>query len=179
MRTETFSAEFGKIREDLRGANLASILAQPGYWAVINFRVAAALTKSRLLLPLYLCYALIWRIVSLITGIEISPKAEIGAGLRIVHFGQVFISAGTTIGQRCLLLNNVTIGTARFDDNSGPQIGDDVRVGVGARILGRITIGDRCEVGANALVTRSFPADSVILGAPGTSIGLRQTNGAD
>lgn len=167
--------ELQKLRDDFRGASIIDILAQPGYWAVFNFRIAAALRRDPALLPLYILYAPIWRLITLITGIEISPKTSIDGGLRFVHYGQVFISAGTTIGKRCLILNNVTIGTNRFDDNSGPTIGDDVKIGAGARVLGQISIGDRCQIGANAVVTRTFAADEVLVGIPARAVSESRT----
>jgi serine acetyltransferase len=72
-----------------------------------------------------------------------------------------------------MLLNNVTLGTATFDRNDGPTLGNDVRVGAGARILGSIVIGDRCRIGANAVVTRSYPADQVLVGVPAQPLGGR------
>jgi serine O-acetyltransferase len=162
--------ELRKLREDFRGVSLFRIIAQPGDWAVVNHRIAAALVRSRPLRLLYWLYAPLWRFITLVTGIEISPRATIGGGLRIVHWGQIFISAGSTIGARCMLLNGVTVGTAAFDDSTGPTLGDDVRIGTGARVLGQITLGDGCVVGANAVVRQSFPAGQTLVGAPARAV---------
>lgn len=160
------SDELRKLRDDFRGASLFRVLSQPGYWGVVNHRIAAALVRARLFKPLYYVYAPVWRAITLITGIEISPRATIGAGLRIMHHGQIFVNSGTTIGRNGFLYNNVTIGISGFEGNAGPTIGDNLRVGVGSRILGPITLGDDCTVGANSVVTRSYGSHVVLVGAP-------------
>jgi serine O-acetyltransferase len=68
------------------------------------------------------------------------------------------------IGDRCGIMHNVTIGTNMTE--GVPVIGDDVFIGVGACILGDITIGDRVRISANSLVTTDVPPDSIAIGVP-------------
>jgi serine O-acetyltransferase len=162
--------EIRKLRDDFRGATLFRILAQPGYWGVLNFRIAAALVRLPGPPVLYYLYAPVWRLMTLVTGIEISPRATIGGGLRVVHFGQVFINSGSVIGKRCLILNDVTIGISTFEGNDSPILGDDINIGVGVRILGPITVGSGSRIGANAVVTKTFEGAQLLVGLPARAV---------
>jgi serine O-acetyltransferase len=60
----------------------------------------------------------------------------------------------------------VTVGLARTDDPCAPTIGNGVDIGAGAKLLGRIRIGDRVLIGANAVVVKDVPADCIAVGVP-------------
>src|SRR5438067_5812760 len=70
-------------------------------------------------------YWLAYRVVQTLTGIGLPRGVDVGAGLRIHHFGGVFISVGVRIGERCTLRQGVTIGE-RHDGGPVPVLGDDV-----------------------------------------------------
>ena len=81
---------------------------------------------------------------------------------------EVVIGETSEIGQDVTLYHGVTLGgTSMAKGKRHPTLGDDVVVGAGAKILGAITLGDGCRVGANAVVVRSAPPDSVVVGVPG------------
>ncbi len=163
--------ELSKFRRDLRESPVYWVLTQPSYLAVFNFRLAGYLYRNKILKIFYLLYAPVWRIIALATGIEISARTNIGPGLKIVHYGQVFINSLSIIGDNCTLYNGVTVGVKHYGDTKAPRIGNNVEIGAGAKIIGDITIGDNCQIGANAVVTKSFPANQVIVGIPAKSIG--------
>jgi len=81
----------------------------------------------------------------------------------------VFISNRAVIGKGVVIFQHVTIGANALPDSQGkgnPVIGDDVFIGAGAMIIGGVTIGDRCRIGANTLVCQDMPPDSVAVSSP-------------
>lgn len=97
-------------------------------------------------------------------GIEIGKDVELGRGVYFVHSLGIVIGGTAKIGDRVRFLGNNTVGTA--SDNGYPVIEDDVYVGCGARILGPIRVGARSVIGANAVVLRDVPPDSLAVGVP-------------
>ena len=101
------------------------------------------------------------------TGIEIHPGATIGKNLFIDHGMGVVIGETAEVGDDVMLYHGVTLGGRTRDAGKRhPTLGDGVAVGAGAKILGPITIGAGSVVGANAVVTRDAPEDSVLVGVP-------------
>ena len=77
----------------------------------------------------------------------------------------IFISGSAKIGKGCTIFQQVTIGSNTLPDSKGfgaPIIGDNVYIGAGAKIIGNVHVGDRCRIGANAVVVRDVPADTVV-----------------
>jgi serine O-acetyltransferase len=102
------------------------------------------------------------------TGIEIHPGAVIGRRFFIDHGMGVVIGETTEIGDDVMLYHDVTLGGRSLKKvKRHPTIEDGVTIGAGARVLGPITIGARSQVGANSVVVRDVPADSVVVGVPG------------
>ncbi len=94
-----------------------------------------------------------------LTGVEISPAAEIGPGLRISHGTGTVIGGFAKIGADAVILHQVTLGSpseARVEEM--PVLGDGVFLGAGAKLIGAIRIGDGAMIGVNAVVTRDVPA---------------------
>lgn len=103
-----------------------------------------------------------------LTGIEIHPGATIGKGFFIDHGMGVVIGETAEIGANVTLYHGVTLGgTSLNKGKRHPTLEHDVVVGAGAKILGAITIGANSRVGANAVVVKSVPANSVVVGIPG------------
>lgn len=92
------------------------------------------------------------------------PENVFGPGLSIAHWGTIVVNRHAKVGARCRLHAGVNIG---INKGGYPIVGDDAYIGPGAKLFGSIVLGDRCRVGANSVVTKSFPADSVIVGVPG------------
>jgi serine O-acetyltransferase len=103
-----------------------------------------------------------------LTGIEIHPGATIGTGLFIDHGMGVVIGETAEIGENVTLYHGVTLGgTSMNKGKRHPTIGSRVVIGAGAKVLGAITIGDDSRIGANAVVVKSVPQNSVVVGVPG------------
>jgi serine O-acetyltransferase len=110
-----------------------------------------------------------------LTGADIAYEAQIGPGLVLYHPTGVVIGPECRIGARATIMQGVTIGSDAVvvGDERGrsPVIGDDVFLGPGAAVFGAVELGDRVRVGANSVVTSSFPDGVVIAGAPAREIG--------
>ena len=100
-------------------------------------------------------------------GISIGVTAKIGRRLVIEHFGCIIVHGHATLGDDVIIRQGVTIGNKRLDAPfDAPIIGNRVNVGAGAKILGAIQIGDDVDIGANAVVTKSVPPNSIAAGVP-------------
>jgi len=161
-----------RVREDLAAAKLRDPAARsaleiavlyPGLHAIWAHRVWHALWERRLR---FLARAGS-QITRWLTGIEIHPGATIGRRFFIDHGMGVVIGETAEVGDDVMLYHGVTLGgRQREGGKRHPTLQDGVAVGAGAKILGPITIGARCVVGANAVVTKDAPADSVLVGVP-------------
>ncbi len=102
-----------------------------------------------------------------LTGIEIHPGATIDSGFFIDHGMGVVIGETAEVGKDVTLYHGVTLGgTSLSKGKRHPTLEDRVVVGAGAKILGAITIGADSRIGANAVVVKSVPANSVVVGVP-------------
>jgi serine O-acetyltransferase len=103
-----------------------------------------------------------------LTGIEIHPGAQIGRRLFIDHGMGVVIGETAIVGDDVTLYQGVTLGgTGKEHGKRHPTLLDNVVVGGGAKILGNITVGRNCRIGAGSVVLRSVPDDSTVVGVPG------------
>lgn len=138
----------------------------PRFFPVLLFRLARYFHLSKWLKILSPLFS--WLNVILF-GIEITSRCEIGAGLMIPHSVGTVIGA-TKIGSNATIFQGVTLGATTldlaFDPALRPQVGDQVTIGAGAKVLGGITIGDHVKIGANAVVLTSLDANTVAVGVP-------------
>jgi serine O-acetyltransferase len=103
-----------------------------------------------------------------VSGIEIHPGARLGPGFFIDHGMGVVIGETAEVGPNVTLYHGVTLGgTSWKKGKRHPTLEENVVVGAGAKILGPITIGARTRIGANAVVVKDVPPDSVVVGIPG------------
>lgn len=102
-------------------------------------------------------------------GLELEIGADIGGGLYIAHPRGVVIVA-SHIGQNCSVIANVTVGMR--NEYRFPEIGDDVFIGAGARVLGGIKVGDGAKIGANAVVIDDVPPGATVVGIPAHVIAI-------
>lgn len=106
-----------------------------------------------------------FRIVETLTGCSFTKAVEIGPGLRIHHFGNIFIHSGVKIGANCTLRQGVTIGN-RVEGGPVPVIEDDVEFGAYAQVLGGVRIGRGAKIGAMSVVLQDVPAGATAVGIP-------------
>jgi serine O-acetyltransferase len=105
-------------------------------------------------------------------GLELQIGADIGGGLYIAHPRGVVMIA-SRIGRNCSVIANVTVGMR--NEHAFPDIGDDVFIGAGARVLGNIKIGNGAKIGANAVVIDDVPAGATVVGIPARIISIDET----
>ena len=110
-------------------------------------------------------YWLLYRLTETLTGISIPKSVKVGPGLRIYHFGNIFVHADATIGARCTLRQGVTIGN-RHDGGPVPILEDDVELGAYAQVLGGVRIGRGAKIGAMSVVLTDVPAGHTAVGIP-------------
>lgn len=140
-----------------------------GLWAMLayrfgrwRYRVRPALLRK----PLSFVYKLAKIASQILTGIDLPCETAVGRRLKFEHFGGIIISGDTVIGDDVIIRNGVTIGLKRTHEPGAPLIGDRVDIGAGAKILGRIRVGDDAVIGANAVVLQDVPAGALAVGIP-------------
>jgi serine O-acetyltransferase len=149
---------------------LEVLLAYPGFHARQFHRLAHTLYRWRVPFS----PRLISHISRFCTGIEIHPGAKIGEGFFIDHGMGVVIGETAEIGDNVVLYQGVTLGgTSRQKVKRHPTLGNNVVVGVGAKLIGDITIGDNSKIGAGSVVVTSVPANATVVGVPGRVVAIR------
>lgn len=160
---ECVRADIHRVTHKERGIlrKLGSILFHPGLHAVLLYRLRRWLHLHHMhLLAAPIGYMSAW-----LTGAQISPRATIGKGLAIYHPQGIVIGAAAVIGEYCTLVHDNVIGQLSGGGDR-PTIGDHFLAGTGAKILGRIRIGDNVRVGPNAVIVRSIPDGVTVVAAP-------------
>jgi serine O-acetyltransferase len=159
-------------------SRLEIVTTWPGIHALLAHRVAHALDAAGVsLLP-----RLISMLTRMVTGIEIHPRAQIGAGLFIDHGTGVVIGETAVIGDDVTLYQGVTLGGTGFATGKRhPTIEDNVTIGSGAKLLGPITVGHGAKIGANSVVITDVPPNSTVVGNPGHPVRVegRRAEGPD
>jgi serine O-acetyltransferase len=108
------------------------------------------------------------QVARFLTGIEIHPGAQIGRRFFIDHGMGVVIGETAIVGDNVTLYQGVTLGgTGKDKGKRHPTVADDVIIGGGAKILGNITIGENCRIGAGSVVLHNVPENSTVVGVPG------------
>ncbi|MBT2701026.1 serine acetyltransferase [Bacillus sp. ISL-40] len=99
-------------------------------------------------------------------GYEIAPRTQIGKGFRLPHRGGIIvIHANAVIGEQCEIMQGVTIGNNIMKSrNAVAVIGNGVTLCAGAKVIGDVRIGDNVMIGANSVVTKDIPANSIAAG---------------
>jgi len=139
--------------------------------------------KRGLFRILYFYYKYVKLKLGLKLGFDI-PEGVFGAGLRINHFGNITVNGKCKIGRWCDIHQGVNIGASNPEKrvvgkNYTPVIGDNVWIGPGAKIYGDIKIGSQVQIGANAVVNKSFGENVTIGGIPAKVIGPEGTSSVD
>lgn len=102
-------------------------------------------------------------------SVYVAPSAVIPRNVSFPHPTGIVIGEGVVLGERVRVFQNVTLGGARIGDQSlgnYPVIGDGTTLFAGAVLVGGITIGCNCTIGANAVVRCDVPDDAVAVGIP-------------
>lgn len=171
----SFGALVANIRREYKTYNRDS--SRPGFRAIAVYRFGRwAMARPRSTLSrrftkhlLDRIYLMLHRYVRNHYGIELQRTATVGDDVLLAHQGGIVIHRYADVGDRCLIHHNVTIGNAGrgISEHDAPKIGSDVELGVGAVVLGSVTIGDGANIGANVVVyTDVEPETTLVHGAP-------------
>ena len=164
---------FERLKEDIKAVKERDPAAPSAAGILLNYPGVQAVSAHR-------CEHFLWqrgrrgiaRFMSqctrFFTGIEIHPGATLGRRVFIDH------GMGVIIGETAIVGNDVTIfqgatlgGTGKETGKRHPNVEDGAVIGVGAAVLGNVTIGARSKVGGGAVVVDNVPPDATVVGIPG------------
>jgi serine O-acetyltransferase len=150
---------------------LAVLIYRYGQW--VEFRCRIPLLKQICDASYYSLF--LWARSHL--QIEVPRTTAIDAGFRIDHFGPLLINAQVIAGKRLTVSQGVVIGQTK---TGIPRLGDNVRIAVGAKVIGGITIGDNVVVGAQSVVTKDVPDNAIVAGVPAKTLRFKtpRSNGS-
>jgi serine O-acetyltransferase len=163
-------------RDPAARSTLEILTSYPGLHAIWGHRFSHWLWKHRLkLLARWTSH-----VFRFLTGIEIHPGASIGHKFFIDHGMGVVIGETAEVGDNVTLYHGVTLGgTTLQKGKRHPTLENDVVVGAGAKILGAIVVGAGSRIGANAVVNKPVPPNSVVVGVPGQVVMRSKPRPAD
>lgn len=160
---------FENLRRDIaRNSHDGRWFTNPGFWIVAVHRLGMWAHSLPVILrvPMWVLYRL-FRLPFFFYHVQLwagRGGAHVGPGLRLIHPTNVMIGGNVEIGEDCIIFHDVTLGKGPVPGT--PKIGNRVDIYPGARVLGGIAVGDRSMIGANCVVTRNIPPDSVVVAAP-------------
>lgn len=158
---------FNNIRKDLE--TYKGDWSRQGFWVMLVYRLGKwrySIKQSFIRKIFSFIYKLLYKLIQIITSVELPCEVEVGDGLRIEHFGPIIVNGYSKIGKNCILRHGVTIGIKSVDNIEAPTIGDNVDIGCGAVILGGIRIGNNVKIGANSVVLNDVPDNAIAVGIP-------------
>jgi serine O-acetyltransferase len=161
---------FENLRLDAaRYGSFRGWVTHPGFWITAIYRLG--MWSHRLPRGVRIPFLVVYRVLRfasyVIFNVDLWAHAKlgrIGPGLLLIHPRNIAIGPGVEIGKHCEIFHEVTLGSGI--EPGMPRIGDNVDIYVGARILGGVTVGDRSLIGANCVITKDVPSDSVVVVAP-------------
>lgn len=146
------------------------LITNLGVIAIANYRLQSWFFNRGLHQPATLIR--LWN--SIITGADFSVGCKIGKGLIIRHPNGIVVGGGVKIGENCILLQQVTLGERNGNGSDPthayPTVLNNVVINAGAKLIGNITVGDNAIIGANAVVIKDVPENSVAVGIPARNI---------
>lgn len=165
-----------KFSEDIarykaKGGGGKDLWLNPAVWAIGCYRLGNWLNVD----PPFVLIRIPLKVVSLLANkfcevfmeMCIDPCASIGTGLYIAHIGGVHINPDAVVGKNCDIAHRVTIGASAMGRKGVPVVGDDVYIGTGAALVGKIKIGNGAKIAANTLVMTNVPEGATVMGVPG------------
>ncbi|WP_158903630.1 serine acetyltransferase [Burkholderia sp. L27(2015)] len=162
-------------RADLqRCASARPLLKEQALWAIAVYRFGRSVDAMPDGLAKRLktqAYWLMFRFVETLLSTSLPKEAKIGPGLKIWHFGAIFIHPQVVIGSNCTLRQGVTIGN-RTEGGPVPVIEDDVEFGAYAQVLGGVRLGRGCKIGAMSVVLQDVPPGATAVGVPARIIAM-------
>ena len=162
---------FSNLSADLKryGEFTPYLIFEQGIWAIVVFRFGSWVHVLRIpVLRLFfkIIAFFLFKMIEITTGISIPASVKIGKGFYIGHFGGIIVHSDASIGENFSIGPGVVIGTRGLGNIGVPQIGNNVYIGVGSKVLGKIKIGNNVKIGANAVVIEDVPDNATVVGIP-------------
>lgn len=142
---------------------------EQGLWAITVYRFGRWARSVNIPIISFLIKFLaflLFKLTEVLTGISLPASADIGKGFYVGHFGGIVLHSDVKMGENCSIGPGVLIGTRGVGNKGTPVIGNDVYIGVGAKILGGVKIGNHVKIGANAVVLIDVPDGATAVGIP-------------
>lgn len=160
----------------LKGSKLRRIIGcyrSPGVHAIVIFCFGQWLKKKNISVRVFLesLYLVLYHRIRSKWGIEIPRTAVLGEGFYIGHSGGIILSPSVKFGKNANISQQVMVGVGGQGKNRGvPAFGDNVYIAPDAKIFGKIKIGTNVKIGANAVVYKDIPNNSIVVLDPGFKI---------
>jgi len=167
---------FENIREDWQ--TYQHNFTRQGLWVMLVYRFGRwryTIKRRWIRLPFSFLYKVLYLFIQIITGIELPCEAKVGKRFTIEHFSGIIVSGDAVFGDDVIIRNGVTVGLRHTSIRGSPIIGNRVDIGAGAKLLGPIHIGDDVAIGANAVVIKDVPSNSIAVGVPAKIIPRKVT----
>ncbi len=165
---QNFKADCARY-STLLNRNKLYIFFEQGIWAIGVYRFGRYVRRFRLPIIAQAFKGLaflLFKLMEITTGISLPASAQIGKGFYVGHFGYIILHSDVVIGENCSIGPGVVIGTRGQGNKGAPVIGDNVYIGVGAKVLGAVKIGNNAKIGANAVVLSDIPDGATAVGIP-------------
>ena len=172
MSMSKFSEDIARYKS--MGVTTIQLWLNPAVWAIAIYRFGNWLYTAKpfflIGIPLKVVYFFAYMFSEVIMEMCIDAQAVIGGGLHISHIGGVHINPEAVLGRNCNLTHRITIGTSAMGRQGSPVVGDNVYIGTGATLVGKIKIGNGAKIAANTLVITNVPEGATVMGVPGRII---------
>jgi len=143
----------------------------PAVWSIAVHRFGNWLYAEKpfvlIAIPCKLVFFFAYMFCEIVMEMSLDPQAAIGGGLYIAHIGGIHINPQSIIGSNCNITHHVTVGASAMGRQGCPIVGDNVYIGTGATVVGKIKIGDGAKIAANTLVITNVPEGATVMGVPG------------
>ena len=179
--------QFEYLVQDLKRWKCSSVkdvfyyIFEQGIWVTIFYRIGRALFLVEIpvvkIVFRFLGFILM-KFSEVVLGAAIKPEADIGPGLYIGHTGLIRIHPKAKVGKNLSIGPGTILGEKGLGGKGAPQLGDNVYLGVGCKVLGDVKIGNDAKIGANAVVVKDIPDGAIAVGVPARVIrvDVKKTN---
>jgi serine O-acetyltransferase len=146
-------------------------------WAIIVYRYGVWAMRLRPAPVRWIAgkiYGVLFMVVQILTGTVLFREVKVGKDLRLIHARNILVDPGVVIGDRCVIMHEVTLGST-LGRRGVPKVGNDVFIGCGAKVLGPVKIGDHAIIAANSLVLSDVPPGTTAIGVPARILRVRRS----
>ncbi len=174
----TLRMSLGRLRKDYcrfrtKGIGLFQTILSSTFILLFLYRLCHYMRSNNCSKLLVLFPEFLFRITQHYTGIQFSSMTSIGGGVHFPHYSCIVFAGETTIGENCTIHQGVTLGRSFSGEKKGcPIIGNNVIIFPGAKVVGRVFVGDNAIIGANAVVVNDVPSNAVVTGIPARIISM-------